>query len=290
MASSLTSSSKHTAVSSTIVDPIDTSSTSLMTGYDMSLPSDLPSLNIDTDLSELSDAVESPTSPFMTAFHESVTSDAADYRMRSFSAASLTALPQPVTSTTFTPTLIMERPMRKRSCSSISAWALADQLSRCSLVEPDEMPSVPSEPIVYQRRASAHMLDAYSRRRHQPYAAPIRIMAPTNAITTTNNMMMTLPPSIESNDESSIDAEKKTATTTSSSSSSSSLSSSYYSYKMSKSSLYTATSNNSQTSAKCSPVTAAAIVYLSRRGRRNAIGSASHELILTRRVCRQMPA
>jgi hypothetical protein len=281
MAPSLTSSTKHTATLSTVVDPIDTSSTSLITGYETNVPSDLPPLNIDTDLSEVSDVGESPISPFMTAFHESVTSDTG-CRVRSLSTASIPALPQPVTPT-FAPTIIMERPMRKRSCSSMSAWMLADQLSRCSLAESDEVPSVPNGPIVYQRRASAHMLDAYSRRRHQPYTAPIRIMAPTAT--------MALPPSIESSDESSADTDKMITSSSSVAgcTRSDALPSWYYCYKMDKSSLYT-TSNDSQTPAKCSPVTGAAIVYLSRRGRRNAIGSASHELILTRRVCRQMPA
>ncbi|RKP23837.1 hypothetical protein SYNPS1DRAFT_30402 [Syncephalis pseudoplumigaleata] len=238
------------------------------------MPSDLPALNIDTDASELSDASESPTSPLMMPFNESTaTLPGTGYaRTRSLSVASLAALPPAAASWT------VGRPQRKHSYSSASAsaWALADQLSRCcSLVEADEPPTVAAESIVYQRRASAHMIDAYSRRRHRPYAAPIRMTAVSPSSSS----------SVPSSGEGASADEACTATA------SHALPPSYYAYKMGKSSLYTLNGGSGgHAPAHCSPVAAAAIVYLSRRGRRNAIGSASHELILTRRVCRQMPA
>ncbi|KAI9598347.1 hypothetical protein BDF19DRAFT_231233 [Syncephalis fuscata] len=233
----------------------------------------LPGLKIDTaDLSELSDTMESPTSPTLPPMTS----------------------PRSRRSSTTTFTMLVERPMRKRSCSSIPAWSLADQLSRCSLADVDEQsqghhyqqqqPYI-SEPIIYQRRASAHMLDAYSRRRHRPYTAPLRLFTPASAITAeqTPSQQPPLASSIHANNQ---EEGVTNAADPLTNYANYNVAQSYSSYNMGKSSLYSM--NNS--SASYSPVTAAAIVYLSRRGRRNAIGSASHELILTRRVCRQMPA
>jgi hypothetical protein len=186
--------------------------------------------------------------------------------------------------------MVVERPMRKRSCSSVATWLLADQFGRCSLTEvkeeaaspqPQPQPLTPPGAGVYQRRSSAHALDSHPRRHHHPYMAPVRIATPPlamephqiahNAIGNDNNHNL-----LENADQLSRYADYDA-------------SQSYCSYNMAKSSLYFM-NKRTMASPKYSSVAAAANVYLSRRGRRNAIGSATHELVLTRRVCRQMPA